>query len=730
MKSNFKPKPIKTVSRRKFIKSSAGFTLFIGASGLMSQLVACEDKKKIKSILAKHSITAWLQMDEEGNMIIYNPAAEMGQGSMTSLPVIFAEEMDADWSKVQVVFSPQISEIYGSEGWGPDRKIMLSAGSRVTMGYYSLLRKAGAQTRQLFLKAASGLWKVPPEELSTEPGMVVHRDSGKRISYGELVKDLEIPETLPEIDEAQLKDPKDFRLIGTVIPRIDIPEKVNGAAVFAGDVQLPDMLYGVFERGRVHGGSPELMNRDQILNMPGVVKVVTHSYAIGIISETLEQALAAKNELEIRWTRPDSAAFDSQQAFEHYRTIADQGEKGNIILEKGNTIKAFDHAHKTYQVDFKNEYVYHAQMEPLNAIAKIDPEAKSAEIWVGTQQGFDSKLGVPDLLGYPPENIKINMCYLGGGFGRRSMTDFVHESVVLAKEVAPRPLKLLWTREDNLTYGAFRPLSLQRLSASVDHEGEITGFSHRIVGNGDHLLASGVRNDYYDITNQIAELLIAPNEIRLKHWRSVGHGPNKFAIEAMLDVIARDQGKDPVDLRRTLMRKSPRALATLEEAVRMSGWGSPELKGRSKGIAFLERSGSLSTGVCEISLDPGSGTIKVHRFWAAVDGGVIVQPDNARAQLEGGIIMGISSVLKEQVTVEDGAVKQSNFNDYPLLRMDEVPESIDITFVKSSNYPQGVGESGTPLVACCIANAFLALTGKPLTHLPFTPERVLEVLNT
>ena len=718
------------ISRRKFLKNVGGVTIFIGTSGLLTQVVACTDEKKVKSILQKKQLTAWIEMDTDGNMIIYNPAAEMGQGSMTSLPVIFAEEMDADWSKVKVLFSPQISEIYGSEGWGPNRKIMLSAGSRVTQGYYTMLRKAGAQTRHLFLQAAAEKWQLPIEALTTAPGMVVHGASDKKIAYGALVNDLVMPETLPEISETQLKDPKDFRLIGTVIPRTDIPEKVNGSALFAGDIQLPDMAYGVIERGRIHGARPELLNKKAILDMPGIIKAVNLDHGIGIIARSIPQALKAKEQLQISWSHPGAEGFDSQDIYAVYKKIADETESGSIIVDKGNVKTAFENATKIYQSDYKNDYVYHAQMEPLNAVVQITRDKDSAEVWVGTQQGFDSKLGVPDLLDLPPEKVKINMCYLGGGFGRRSMTDFVHECTLLAKEVIPQPVKLLWTRQDDLTYGAFRPLSLQRLKASVDASGALTGFSHCIVGNGNNLLASGINNEFYDIAHQFAELRIQSNEIRLKHWRSVGHGPNKFAIEAMIDEIARDQKRDPVDYRKQLMQKAPRALATLEKAAAMSNWGAPLKEGRAKGVAFLERSGTLSSGVCEISLNKETGKIKVHHFWSASDAGVIVQPDNVKAQIEGGIIMGMSSVLKEQITIAKGRVQQSNFDDYPLLRMEDMPESIETALIASSNPPKGVGESGTPLVACAIANAFLALTGKPLRHLPFTPERVLDVLNS
>ena len=368
-------------------------------------------------------------------------------------------------------------------------------------------------------------------------------------------------------------------------------------------------------------------------------------------------------------------------------------------------------------------------MEPLNAVIKVAADKNSAEVWVGSQQGPDTKLGVPDILGIPPENVTINLQYLGGGFGRRSMNDFVAECAYLAKEMAPRAVKLIWTREDDLTYGAYRPMSLQRLKVSADRNGAITGFSHSVVGDGGHLVAGGVKNDFYDIPNQFAEWREASHGIRLKHWRAVGHGPNKFAIECMLDEVARGQGMDPVALRRKLMANAPKALATLDRAAEMSAWDDPPVEGRAKGVAFAEH-GSFGTGVCEISVNAATGKISVHRFWIALNAGVIVQPDNVKAQMEGGVIMGISSVLQEKISVIDGQIQQSNFNDYQLLRMQDCPDSIEVALLNSPDTPQGVGETATPMVAGAIANAFLALTGKHLRHLPFNRERVLEALNS
>ncbi len=717
------------LSRREFLKSSGGVALFVGISGILPQLVSCSSPEDIQKTLQKHPVTSWVKISENGNITIYNPAAEMGQGSMTSLPVLFAEEMDADWSKVSVEFSPQESEIYGSPGWSPGTKLMFTVGSRTTNSYYNTMRKAGAQAKFILLFNAATKWNVPIEELTVSKSKITHPPTGKEINFGELVAELEMPASIPDFTEEQLKNSKDFELIGQKIKRVDLPGKVNGQAKFAIDIRLPNMCYGVIERGNLHGAKPTLQNETEIASLPEILKIVPLDYGIGIIAESLEAALAAKKKLAIEWSDSPASDHNSQEIYTQYEKIASDKKSGRVIVEQGNVKAAKADAAKTYSSDFKNDYVYHAQMEPLNAVIQVAEDLSSAEVWVGSQQGFDTKLGVPEILGITPENVTVHLQYLGGGFGRRSMNDFVEECAILAKEMAPRPVKLIWTREDDLTYGAYRPLSLQRIEASVDQSGKITSFSHLVVGDGGGLVASGINNDHYDIPNQFAEWRETSNGIRLKHWRAVGHGPNKFAIECMLDEIARNQGKDPIQLRRELMKNSPRALATLEKAAEISDWNSGTAPDRAKGVSFVEH-GSLGTGVCEISLDRQTGKIKVHNFWVALDAGVVVHPDNVKAQLEGGIIMGMSSVLKEQITIENGKVMQSNFNDYQLLRMEDCPDQIETVILPSDAHPEGVGETATPMVAGAIANAFLALTGKNLRHIPFTPDRVLAILNS
>jgi len=378
--------------------------LFIGASGLLPHLVSCKDTTKVREQLKKQELTAWVQLTEDGQIIIYNPAAEMGQGSMTSLPLIFAEEMDADWSKVRVEFSPQESDIYGSEGWVPGSKLMFTVGSRTTKSYYPVMRKAGAQARHLLLHSAATHWNIPISELTTLESHVIHASSDRKINYGALAPYLAMPKTMPDFNEERLKDPKDFRLIGSKIPRTEIPKKVDGSAQFAIDLRLPDMVYGVLERGKLNRAQPSLKNEAKILAMEGVLKVVPFDYAIGIVANTLEAALKAKKALQIDWSDAQAKGFNSQEIYPTYAKIASETKKGKMVNEVGVIDRVMRNAAKTYEVDYKNDYVYHAQMEPLNAVIQVSEDFKSAEVWVGSQQGPDTKLGIPDLLGIPHED--------------------------------------------------------------------------------------------------------------------------------------------------------------------------------------------------------------------------------------------------------------------------------------------------------------------------------------
>ena len=714
-----------TLSRRGFVKlagTGLTFSIVLGATS-----AAVLDAKAAPAKEA--SIGAWVRIDPDGGIVIYNPAAEMGQGSMTALPVILAEEMDADWSQVRIEHSPVEPGIYGRNwrGSGPP-STMMTVGSVTISGYFDRLRIAGAQIRRVLLDNVAREWQVPIEELTTEPSVVVHAPSGRRISYADVTAFAEIPGEMPVIDTATLKSPQDFRLIGTSVPRHDVPAKTNGDALYAIDVDVPGMLYGMMSRSPVHGDHPVSFNEEEIRSMPGVVATVSLDHGIGVIGESFMSVKKAKDALVIAWAEGAPAKhFNSEESLATYADIPGSGTvQPRILSETGDYWEAIKLSATKYEADYLADHVYHAQMEPLNAVVSVNEAGTAAEAWVGSQAMDSARKAIADTLGMSMDQVTLHPCYLGGGFGRRSNSDYVIEATHLSNAVK-KPVKLIWTREDDLQYGQYRPMCLQRMSAGVNEDGQITAWNHCIVGDGGGLLSSGIQIPFYNIPNQNIEVCGVSHGVRLKHWRAVGHGFNKYAIEAFLDEIAADQSIDPYQLRRTLLQNSPRALKVLEVVAEMSDWGSAVPEGRAKGMAFGERSGSLAAGVAEISVNETTGKIKVHQFWCAVDGGIIVQPDNAIAQLEGGVIHGLSSVLYERVTVKDGVAEQTNFHDYPIMRMADAPD-VHIQLIDSFEKPTGMGETSLPVTGGAVANAFAALTGKRLRHMPFTPERVREVL--
>jgi isoquinoline 1-oxidoreductase beta subunit len=708
-------------SRRRFLQGAGGLTfcIAIGADGIRLVPEA--------SASTARSVNAWVRIAPDGLVTILSPGAEMGQGSMTSLPLIVAEEMDADWSKVAIEWAPADAGAYGYTM--NNNRMMAIVGSRAVMLYFNQLRVAGAQVRKVLIANAAQTWGVDPATLRTEPGYVVDPAAGRRMSYGEIAASGAVPATLPAVDKGELKDKSQFRLIGKSVPRRDIPAKVNGTAQYAIDVRLPDMVYATARHAPVHGGEPESWNEDKVKGMRGVIGVVRLPDGVAVLADSLPHAMAARGALEVKWKQGKAEGFDSEKALEetYARVHADPSAKRQTLDSKGDVKAAFGSAAKTCKSEYRSDYGYHAQMEPLNAVARFNAAGDRVEVWEGTQAPDVSRARIAKTLGFKPEQVTLHQCYMGGGFGRRTLGDYAAEAALVARE-ARRPVKLVWTREEDLGYGMFRPQAFQCLEAALGADGKVAGWQHCVVGDGGVLLATGIKIPYYQVPNQHIELRGVPHGVRLKHWRAVGHVFNVFAIESFVDEMAAEQGMDPVDFRFQRMSISPRARAVFEKAAQMSDWKAPRPAGRALGISITERSGSLGAGVAEISLDRASGRIRVHKVWVAVDGGLVVQPAAAKANIESGIIYGLSSVLHERVTLKGGVVEQSNFHDYHVERMSDTPEELHVEFVDRDAAPSGLGEIGNPWVAAAVANAFYRLTGKRLRHMPFTPARVLETL--
>ncbi|MET0651070.1 MAG: molybdopterin cofactor-binding domain-containing protein [Hyphomicrobiaceae bacterium] len=710
------------ISRRGVLAGLGGmsFCMALGVDGfrLIGEAQA--------NTMANAQVTPWVRIAPDGIVTIYSAGAEMGQGSMTSLALIVAEELDADWSKVKIEFAPADADIYGYTF--QNQRMMAIVGSRAVQLYYSNLRTAGAQVRKVLLANAAEKWGVDAATLKTEPGAVVNPANGARLSYGEIAAFGKIPATLPAVDAKELKARKDFRLIGKTIPRRDTPAKVNGSAIYAIDVRLPGMVYATSLHSPVHTGQPESWNDADLKKLPGVIATVRLPNGVAIVAQHFEQAMAARSALKATWKKGAAESFNSERALEDYVKVHhDAKAQTTEIDKKGDVNAAFAGAAKTHKAEFRSDYGYHAQMEPLNAVVRINAAGDKAEVWEGSQAPDATRNEVAKALGLKPADVTMHQCYMGGGFGRRSLGDYAAECARIAKEVG-RPVKLVWTREEDIAHGMFRPQSFQCLEAAQDASGKIVGWKHCVVGEGGVLLHTGIKPLYYDIPNQHIERRGVSHGIRLKHWRAVGHVFNTFAIESLVDQMAADAGMDRLEFRYQRMSITPKAKKCFETVAQMCDWTVKRPEGRALGVSVTERSGSLGAGVVEISLDRQSGKIRVHKVWAAIDGGVIVTPGPAKANVESAILYGLSSMLHERVTMKDGVVEQSNFHDYNLMRMSDLPDEMHVAFVDVDTRPTGLGEIGNPFIGGAISNAFFKLTGKRLRHMPFTPDRVLATL--
>jgi isoquinoline 1-oxidoreductase beta subunit len=729
------------ISRRQVMIGAAGLTFAIAVDG-GSHADAAVPAGEASGV----SLSPWASIAPDGTISVMSPATEMGQGSMTSLPLIFAEELDADWAKVRVVPAPIIEKIYGNPAFGG---AMYTAGSTAVTAYFTPLRTFGAQVRRVLLENAARKWGVPVAELTTEPSEVVHANSGRRLAYGEIAAFAEIPATAPDIKPGDLKKTSAFRLIGKDVMRVELPNKVNGTATYSIDLQIPGMIYGAMVQSPVEGGTPDKFDDAAVKAVPGVVGTARLPYGVGVLAETAWAAFAGKAVLEqtIAWNRTGKAwGFDSDAGMEGFAADA-----RNLMVpvttdwfKQGDAEGALANAATVIEGEYRCDYAYHAQMEPLNAIASVSPPGDAVELWCGTQGPTMAIETAAKALGVPRDKVTLHYTLLGGGFGRRGHRDdgYVVDAVLLSK-AAKRPVKVMWTREDDVHNGKLRPITAHYLRAGLDSSGKIVAWHQRLAGDRvlpymdpvryekggekDFILMLGVELRSYDIANQYCGQIYRDSGVRTSPLRGIGFTANKFVTEAFLDEIARKRGVDPVRLRLELLKNTPRGRAVVERVAQMANWGAKPADGHAFGFAFIDYGSSLLGGIAEISVDRASGEIKVHNFWCTIDCGIPVQPDNVIAQTQGSIVYGLGMALTERVSIKDGAVEQSNFYDYQVMRMKDIPD-IHVEVIATDNHPTGAGQMGTPLVAPAVNNAFAALTGKRLRETPMTPQRVKRAL--
>jgi isoquinoline 1-oxidoreductase beta subunit len=727
------------VSRREFLAGATGLTFSFALGGTLlgraSEVLAAEQAVKMN---------AWVTIGIDDTVTIMLPGAEMGQGIMTSLPLILAEELDADWSKVRTEYAPPIPKIYGN--FHPlFGGTMLTAASVSVPGYYLPLRMAGAQARRVLLDAVARSWNVPAAELRTESGRVIHDKTGMRISYGEIAKFATAPSAPPKITEADLKKPSEFRLIGRRdIGRVDVPSKVDGSARYGIDAQVPGMVYATVLESPMEGAKAENVNAADAMKIPGVTKVIPLPFGVAVIGNTVEATRAGRAALRVTWNTAgaEAAKFDSEKAKEEYaRHGRDPNAKAMEWFKKGDAGPALRGAAKHLESAYWSEHCYHAQMEPMNCVAKVAEDGQSAEIWTGTQSNALAALVASGVLKTTPDKIRVHQHLLGGGYGRRIAPDVIAQAVVIAN-VAKQTVKLILTREDDLAAARPRPMTHHILKAGLDAAGNVVGWHHRLVSENVDAIAApprfkatggkdligwrGMEILHYGIPNVLADAVREIRGMRVQPWRGIGAGYNKFAVESFIDEIAHAKSVDPLALRLALTKDDPRASAVIRAAAEMSNW-KRKRSGRGMGIAFAEYHDTLSAAVAEVSVNRKNGKIKVHNYWVAVDPGRVIQPDNVHGQLESAVVYGLSAALIEELRIKDGAVQQTNFNDYHVLRMSDMPE-IHTRIVASDNPPSGMGEVGVVAVAPAIGNAVFQLTGKRLRNLPMSPERVKSVL--
>lgn len=684
-------------------------------------------------------VTSWVNIDPEGSIVILTPAAEMGQGSMTALPIIFAEELDADWDDVRIEFSPADDRLYANPlSW--IHGIMLTLGSASIAGYFDQLRHYGAQARRVLMESAAERLRVPLAELSTEPSFVVHMGTGRRLSYGEIASFTEYPAEPPQITLDDLKQPSQFRLIGHDVPRRDIPGKVDGSADFSIDTRLPEMLYAAVIRSPTQGGRPIEVDETGLQDMRDVVDVVTLPDAVALVALNFPAALSAERAVNVRWSDVGEVAeFDSDQSVENHIQIArDLKTAGKVIQSTGDVDNVFEGSSKKFEATFSSEMVYHAHIEPLNSVSWVKEDG-SVEIWAGTQAPTHLVRSVAGALNIETDKVVLHRTLLGGAFGRRGAQDhdWVVDSALLSKRLE-RPIKVIWSRQADLKYGRFKPITGHYLRVAEDATGRLISWHHRVASdepleqsdpyryektNQWPVIATVGLNTPYTIPNIKTEFLRTHTGMRLSPLRGVGATANTFASESFMDEIAQIKGVDPIELRLELLEGHSTAQDVIQAVAELAEWHQRKSTD-PLGFAYAELDGTLFATVAQISVDSRSEDIHVTKVWAVVDAGIPVQPNNIAAQFEGAIVFALSNILKERITVKDGAVQQSNFHDYSVLRMRQTPR-IQTHVMRTTRKPTGVGDTVGVSVAPAVANAYRVLTGRRLSALPFMAQRPL-----
>jgi isoquinoline 1-oxidoreductase subunit beta len=716
-------KPIQSLPRREFIRLTAmsGAAVFVvgyfNVKGKSSQIANLSGDDSLGA-----KMNAYIFIDSSGRITIYNNRPEMGQGTFESIPMIIAEELEVDIDKINIMQSPASRKLYGDQ---------MVVGSRSISENFNLMRKIGASAKEILITAAANRWKVHAEECYAQNATVIHRTSGKKLTYGELADDAS---KISPSQNPALKDPKDFRIIGTSPSRKDIPSKINGQAVFGLDCVVNGMLYASIERSPVFLG--KLISFDDtksraVKGVRYVLKTQRHVWGhlregVAVLADTYWAAVQGRKVLDVKWDNGDLESWSTKSIKEDYRKAA--GQDGAIFTEKGNFKNAYDTASVKIEASYETPYQTHAPMEPMNAIVHV--KKNGVEFWGSTQNpnGYHSFLAKQ--CGVAEEDVIIHYTYMGGAFGRRSLTDVPEEAADLSMKTGA-PVQVVWSREDDLTQGPFRACSLNICKGGLDNNGNLIALEHKVIcqeinnQTGDSTTAGGAIaggiNTEYAIPNLAIKGILRKFYIPISYWRSVYHSTNCFAHESFMDELAVNAKKDPLDFRLSLLKDHARYTAILKTVDEKTGWHNPRKSNTGMGVAIVERSGAFTAAVVEVARIDGK--VKVVKVTIAIDSGIVINPDNLIAQTEGCVVMGLTAAYKSGLTIDNGKVVEQNFHNYELLRINECPE-IEVIVMKNNYDPEGGGEPGLPPVAPALTNAIFNMTGTRIRELPFNLNKI------
>jgi isoquinoline 1-oxidoreductase subunit beta len=714
-------RPARGPSRRALIKAgaAAGGGLLLSIGLRMPDAAAAD--------ASGFAPNAFVRIDRDGRVTLIVCQVEMGQCTYSSMPMLIAEELEVDLAQAHVEHAPPDDKLY----FNPLLGFQATGGSTSVPGFWEPLRRAGATARTMLVAAAADSWKVDANSCRAEKGEVVHVPSGRKLGYGALA-DKAATLTAPAADKVVLKDPRDFKLIGTPAKRLDTPDKVNGKAEFGIDVKIPGMKIATVAACPVIGGKLARLDDSKAKSVKGVRQIVRLDNAVAVVADHMGAAKKGLAALDITWDGGANARFSSADLV----SALDEASKrpGVVAKQAGDVAKAMAGAARTIEAVYQQPLLAHATMEPINCTVHVRPDG--CDVWVGTQVISRAQATAAQVTGLPPEKVRVHNHLLGGGFGRRLDVDSITQAVQIARQV-DGPVKIVWTREEDMQHDVYRPYYYDRLAAGLDQTGMPVAWSHRVTGSSilARWLPAGFRNGIdsdavegaagpYDFPNLLIDYVRQepPAGLTTGWWRGVGMTHNAFMVEGFIDELAAAAGKDPVAYRRALLDKAPRARAVLDLAAEKAGWGQPMAAGKGRGVSVIFGFGTYVAQVAEVAVRP-DGRVRVERVVCAVDCGRKVNPDTVKAQAEGGTIFGITATLYGEITLANGRVTQANFDTYQMLRLDEAPV-IEVHLVDSTEAPGGMGEPATAAIAPAVVNAVFAATGKRLRKLPIDGTRL------